>query len=335
MKHRIILTVLFLIVYVVLFVSFRHWQTQNRLRLAEERRAAQRYAGVTGETITAFDERTSRWIAELKAEKIEETLPKLTDALEYMSGILQASDGLMGFHNEKWRDCAYYSVVYESILSNRWFRKAYEDLQKTDKKQAAELLSKNIRDNLDVLRTMLQEDHDKIAQNEHTGMVFVHAALSDPHSYRPMSHADMLPTRFGRRYAVLTYILLASLCELPEVRPAVEEVVECAKEEYKFFNSVNKEAVSFKVSLLAQSLYNPSLLVTAAYCDPTWKAAEKQSLPKEKLVEFEVVDYQARVIEQDKDARDGLLPVVPHEGTLKIRYYKGITDAEFNDFFGK
>ena len=30
-----------------------------------------------------------------------------------------------------------------------------------------------------------------------------------------------------------------------------------------------------------------------------------------------------------------IVPVVPHEGMIKIRCYRGITDAEFNDFFGK
>jgi hypothetical protein len=48
-----------------------------------------------------------------------------------------------------------------------------------------------------------------------------------------------------------------------------------------------------------------------------------------------VVDYQSRAIEQDKNAKDGWLPVVQHEDMLKLRYYRGITDAEFNNFFGK
>jgi len=43
---------------------------------------------------------------------------------------------------------------------------------------------------------------------------------------------------------------------------------------------------------------------------------------------------QARALEGDKLAIEGWVPIVPHDGMLKVRYYKEITDAEFNDFFG-
>ena len=151
-----------------------------------------------------------------------------------------------------------------------------------------------------------------------------------------MSRFDEPPTRMGRKFAVLAYLWFASLLELREVRPAVEEVIQFAKEEYEFFNTMDfgDETYSFKAGVLDQSLYNPSLLVTAALCDPSWSADKKKRL-EAKLVNREVVDYQARATEHDKDARDGWIPVVPHEKMLKIRYYRGITDAEFNDFFGK
>ena len=218
----------------------------------------------------------------------------------------------------------------------------YEDLQKMNKRQAAELLTKNMKDNLAELRTMLQADLNKVSRGRHIGGIPAGRTLSwssvDANG-RPVP-SDRPPTRFGRRYAVFSYILLASFLELREVRPAVEDVIEFAKEEYRLFGSIeipfnDVGAYSFKQNLLADSLYNPSLLVTAAFCDPTWKAAEKKRLPNEKLVEREVVDYQARAIEHDKDAREGWIPVVPHDGMLKIRYYKGITDEEFYAFFGQ
>jgi len=302
-------------------------------------RDATRYDGVTGDTITLFDDRTNRFIVELRGESIEESLLKLTGGSEYVAGIaLSETNGSYSMNNEEGREAIYYRPVIEILLSNRRFRKVYEDIQKTNKKRASELLTKNIKENLAALRIMLQEDRDKVARGEHTGVIGIPLSSNVEGAYRPMSRFDIPPTRMGRKYAVFSYLLLASLFELREVRPALEEVVQFAKEEYEFFNSFdynNEDTFCFKAGVIDQSLYNPSLLVTAAFCDPNWKAAEKRRLPKEKLVEREAVDYQARAIEQDKDARDGLLPVVPHDGMLKIRYYQGITEAEFNEFFGK
>lgn len=338
MKRRTILIVLFFAANVILFVVLINWRIHKQRQTEIMLRDATRYAGPTGQIIEKFDERTDRWIAEMKGETIEEILRKLTDAAEYEAGIVLGSDGLVGFDNDQWRDRSFYRVVAEAVLGNRRFRAAYDGLQKINKKKAAELLTKNIRDNLAVLRVMLQEDKDKVASGGHTGILLIHQASSAEGAYRPMSRQDALPTRTGRKYAVFSYLLLASLLELQDVRPAIEDVIAFAKEEYKFFNDINGSEVDeirhFKISLLDQSLYNPSLLVTATLCDPTWNIEKKRILVA-KLFECEVVDYQARVIEQDKNAKMGLLAVVPHAYKFKVRYYKGITDAEFNDFFGK
>ena len=336
-KYRTIIIIVFLLILqIVVVIKVRYWREQKQEQFRIAYRDATRYAGATSPVITEFDEINDRWIAELKAETIEETLPQLTDAMEYTLGIILNSSDVTSYRNEEWREQSYYQVVAKAILSNRRFRKAYEDLQKTNKKKAATLLTKNIKDNLAELRLMLQEDLDVVTKGEHTQSWGVVRSYSSDDTYRPMSHPDYPPTPTGRKYAIFSYLLLASLLELREVRPAVEEVIALAKEEYKLFNSLDtEEARSFKSSLLEESIYNPSLLVTAAFCDPTWKVAEKKRLAKEKLVEREVVDYQARALEGDKLAREGWIPVVPHDGMLKIRYYKEITDVEFNDFFGK
>jgi hypothetical protein len=221
----------------------------------------------------------------------------------------------------------------KTILGNRRFLKAYEDLQKVNKKKAAELLTKNIRDNLKELHSILQENINEVIRGTHTEPISMVIAMPDPDAYRDSSHPDMPPTHLGRRYAILSYIWLASLLELREVRPAIEEVIQFAKAEYKLFNGVNSDTgYAFRANLIEQSLYNPSLLVTATLCDPKWNV-EKRKILVAKLIGSEVVDYQARSLEYDMPGREGLVPVVPHEGMLKIRYYRGITDAEFNEFF--
>ncbi|GHT42914.1 hypothetical protein FACS189443_6390 [Planctomycetales bacterium] len=350
MNRKTIFIIVILLVNVVVAFGLYNWRVQKRLQADKMLRDATRYSGATGPTVSAFDERTDRLLKAMKEEPVEVTLQELTDGSKYIAGLVIGigSSGDSGaFHTEEYRERNYYSKDIETILSNRRFRKAYEDLQKTNKKKAAELLVANIRDNLVVLRTMLQEDINKVSQGKHTGGIPAARILSvdsgDFHS--PTSDPNHPPTRFGRKYAVFSYILLAALLELREVRPAVEEVVAFAKEEYNLFNGVKVSldgpanfdlgAYSFKGNLFADSLYNPSVLITAALCDPSWKVTEKKRLPKEKLIEDKVVDYQSRAIEQDKDAREGWLPVVPYGGMLKIRYYKDITDAEFNDFFGK
>lgn len=284
-----------------------------------------------------FDKKTSRWIAEMKEESLVLTLRRLTDAAEYhtpMVGIANFNQADF-FHDDAARDKSRYSRDIESILSNRRFRKAYEELQKVDKKTAAELLTTNIRENLKVVKALLQEEMEIAAQGKHKGLIGTIVVIPDPYSYRYVSHPNYPPTHTGRKFGILSYIWLASLLELSEVAPAVEEVVAWAKVEYQFYNRVNdKEAGSFKTALLSKSLYNPSLLVTATLCDPAWNI-EKRKLLADKLVQCEIVDHQARTTEYDQPGREGWVPVVPFEKMLPIRYYKGITDAEFNDFFEK
>lgn len=337
MKKKIIIALLVVLVNVIVVIAVIHKREQIQEEGRKVIRDANRYDGATGPVVTAFDERTNRWIAELKSETIEEILAKLTDAAEFELGIILNSDGFMSFINEEWREHSYYQVVAKAILSNRRFRAALEGLQKIDKSRASQLLNQNIRENLAVLHTMLQEDTAKVAKNEHkdTGVAVVtHISTSSDDAYRPMAPPGTIPTRTGRKYAICSYLLLASLLELQDTRPAIEEVIVLAKKEYELFNSIDaEEASNFVSPLLKQSVYNPSILITAAFCDPNWNSAQKKRLPKEKLVHREVVDFQARALEQDKLASDGLVPVVPHDKMLKIRYYKGITDEEFNAFF--
>jgi len=342
MKHRTILIIVaILVTSVILAVGLSNWRKQRREQVDKMLRDATRYEGATGPTITAFDERTNRLLKVMREEAAEVTLQELTDGSKYVGGmvsLLGARADTAAFHTEQHRERNFYQKDIEIILSNRRFRKAYEDLQKMNKKKAAELFTNNIRDNLTVLRAMLQEDIDTVSQRRHQRFRIFSTDSGDFH--RPTSDPNHPPTRFGRKYAVLSYILLASLLELQETRHAVEEVVEFAKEEYELFNRVevphnDNGAYSFRENLLADSLYNPSILVTAALCDPTWNTERRKLLEAKLVKDRKVVDFQARAIEQDKDAREGWLPVVPYEGMLKIRYYKGITDAEFNEFFGK
>ena len=339
MKHKTIIFILVAFIIVNLFVFFggRYRRAQNQQRIDEMIRRYERYSGgMTGPTIKAFDAITDRWIAEMKEETVDVTLRKLTDAAEYINsgyGIVNSGD-FFSFATDDWREESRYSKDIEFILSNRRFRKAIEDLQKIDRKKAADLLTKNIEENLSELRTMLREDIDKVAQDKHKGGHVVLMVRPDINSYRHASHPDYPPTRIGRRYAVQSYLLLVSFLEIHEARLAVEKAIQFAREEYQFFNSVDTdEAFIFKTVVFRQSLYNPSLLLTATLCDPNWNA-DKRKLFEDKLVkDREVVDWEARALEHDRDASLGLIPVRPHEKMIPIRYYAGITDAEFNDFF--
>jgi hypothetical protein len=337
-KYRTtVIIVVILVVNVAIIVGGRYWQASKQQAYDEMRRHAERYSGATGETITNHDNRTDRWIAEMKEEPVEVILEKLTDAAEYIEPIfgMLYSEGISLFSDES-RDHTVYSKDIHTILCNRRFRKAYEDLQKIDKKEAAELLVKNIKDNLSELRVMFQGHKDMVSQSRHRGNIASVEVIPDDNSYRYSSHPDYPPTQTGRRNAVFSYILLAALLEIQEVRPTIEDVVAFAKDEYKLFNNIedNMETGAFKSTLLERSLYNPSLLLTATLCDPAWNA-EKHKLLEAKLVNHEVVDWQARSTEYDMPGREGWVPVKPHEYMFDVRYYKGITDAEFNDFFGE
>ena len=307
---------------------------------ADMRRDFDRYSGARGPSITAFDDRTDQWLAELQEESTEETLAKLTDAAEHLASRLLNQGGTgggSGIYYEWQREENYYCHDIPTLLGNRRFRKAYEDLLNTDRETSVELLVNNIMENLDVLRSFFQEDVDKVSRGDYSYAPQTIAYIP-ANPYRPMSNPNRPPTRYGRRYAVLSYVFLASLLELYEVRPVIEEVIQFAREEYELVQYNGEEVWSeedqLKHHIFDYVLYNPSFLLTATLCDPSWNVEQKEALA-EKFVAYKVVDYQSRAIEHDKEAREGWIPVVAHKGDLEIRHYKGITDAEFNAFFGE
>ena len=338
MKRKTILFLIIVLVNVIVFVGLRHWRAQKQKQAEEVIKIAERYAGATGPSIEIYDSNISRWLAEMEEESIEVILQKLTDAAEWICGIHGApmNPGATPFKpNDEERERLYHRIDIETILSHRRFRKAHEDLLKISRMKAVELLTKNINENVTELRKELEKNRDKVARGEHKGHMRVIAYSVNDH-YRNISPPDMPPTPLGRRFGILTYIWLAALLELREVRPAVEDAIQLAKEEYEFYNSIDVElgTIEFKLMVIEEWLYNPSLLVTATLCDPTWNTEKKKRL-ETKLVNSEIVDYQARSTEYNWHGAEGWVPVVPHEKMLKIRHYRGITDAEFNDFFGE
>jgi len=311
--------------------------------LTVEERAALRRAGIIEEPVTRTGNSQqgvlipdvpyiALWLAEMAEETIEETLQGLTDSTEYP---LMITFEWSSIATAELREETFYARDIKVLLGNRRFRKAYEDLRETDRLKAAELLSQNIRENLAVLRTMLQKEINTVSQGQHKEPTVRIGTMTDLSSARLKSHPDYPPTRTSRRYAVLSYITLASLLELQEVRPAVEEVIRFAREEYEFFNSIDEtEASLFKFYALRESLYTPSLLITATLCDPAWNAEKHQHL-EAKLVEREVLEYRAQGggIEPQRSIFDGRR-FFPHDESYIVHYYQGITDEEFNDFFG-
>ena len=64
------------IINVIVFAAARHWRLQKQQQYDEMVRHAERYQGATEDTITIFDNKTDRWIAEMKEEPIEVILQK-------------------------------------------------------------------------------------------------------------------------------------------------------------------------------------------------------------------------------------------------------------------
>jgi hypothetical protein len=197
-----------LLVNIVAIAGLYNWWTHKHLKAQESLSLG---VATTGSDVVVpemrhvqvpFEEQTTLWLAEMETESIEILLQKLTDAAEYRGMI--TSTGSSAFATEELRERDYYSLDFSVILNNLRFRKAYEVLQQTDQKKAAELLTKNIRENLAALRIMFQEDINAIVLGRHkgNGISITIMVIPDPNSYRYSSHPDYPPTRLGRRYAV-------------------------------------------------------------------------------------------------------------------------------------
>jgi len=116
MKRKTFYILLAFIVINVLVVGL-HRRAQRQQQHEELVRHAERYAGGTGDTITSHDERTRRWIAEMKEEPIEIILQKLTDGAEYIEPIfgMLFSEGVSTY-SEETREMTVYSRVIRSLF---------------------------------------------------------------------------------------------------------------------------------------------------------------------------------------------------------------------------
>jgi hypothetical protein len=227
-----------------------------------------------------------------------------------------------------------YQYDVDKILSNRRFRKVLEELKNVPKKKAAKLLTYNIKQQLEVMQQKYLQNVERVAKGGYGGIYGSAMAVMDDGYYRVRSHPDYPPTKIARRYAVFAYILLAAQLELSDVRPAIEDVIHLAKDEFKLLRSMEDlpDTCSFRETMLRESLYQPSILVTAAVlCNPKTKQNhETQKRLADKLVTRSIVDYRARTTEYDMPGAGGWCPIEPYKTMLPIHYYKGITDDEFN-----
>jgi hypothetical protein len=295
--------------------------------------------GAGGPAIEASDRRAQRWVEEMSTESPKETLSKLTDAFEYLIPGPMIDYNIFGCDTETERQKNIYKYTIHYILSNRRFRKAFEDLKKMSKKEAAKLLTQSIQENLAALRKDYQGKLDLVAENIHKSVAAfgVDYGINEQGYYRSRTSPKHPPGTMGRCYGMFSYFLLAAQLELRDVRPAIEDVVRFAKEEFALFNSLNKDAkecMSFRSVLLEESLYHPSLLVTATLCDPLWnKDLKKQLLKQEKLITKEIVDHRARTTEYDMPGREGWVPIEPFKSMLTIRYYQGVSEEQLNTAF--
>jgi hypothetical protein len=293
--------------------------------------------GAGGPAIEASDRKAQRWVEEMSTESPKETLSKLTDAMEYMiPGPMIDIDGFRSCDTEAERQETTYQYTIHYILSNRRFRKALEDLKKLSKKEATKLLTQSIQENLAALRQNYKGRLDLIAKGYHKNHTFGYDyGVIDNGYYRSRNSPKYPPGIMGRRYGMFSYFLIAAQLELRDVRPAIEDVVRFAKEEFALFNSLDeKESIDFRIVLLEESLYHPALLVTGMLCNPSWnKDLKNQLLKQEKLITKEIVDHRARTTEYDMPGREGWVPIEPFKSMLTIRYYQGVSEEQLNTAF--
>jgi hypothetical protein len=293
--------------------------------------------GPGGPAVEAFDNRNDRWIAEMEADSLEKSLELLTDWYEYeLPGPMIENNFFPNFQTEEMLERTLYRLAVPYALSNRRFRKVLEDLKKLPPKKASAMLTQCIQTCLTEKRKLIQSEYVNIiiARGLQFDRLLPFTVVQDDGYYRPRTKPGVQLSQTAFRYGIFSYILLAAQLELRDVRPAIEDVVRQAKEEYALFESQDEKAEFFKLHILQESLYNPSILMTGTLCDPAWNAKLKKQLSgKEKLVTKEIVDYRARTTEDEWLGHEGWVPVEPFKSKLKVRYYQKITNEEFNIAF--
>jgi hypothetical protein len=329
-RKRYIAIGIVIFVNIVIFLSIQFYRSHNVVTVPSR-------SGIGGPAIEAFDRNTEKWIEEMQSESIEESFALLNDLYEYQYSRITgytAFDSLR-FDTHENREERLYKFVVPQALSNRRFLKALEDLKKLSRRECVRLLTKCIQNNLKEKIRLYELDTvgivNKGKQYENYAIYLGETAGSYRSKRKPESDIPQTALRYG----ILSCVLLSAQLELgKEMRPVIEAVVQQAKKEYALYNSIDDKARTFKVVIIKESIYNPSVLVAGTLCDKSWNVALKKELSnKKKLINRETVDYRARTTEYDWPAAEGWIKSEPFKSKLPFRYYEKITDEEFNTAF--
>jgi hypothetical protein len=341
-KRYIAVAVIIVLNLIVLF-CVRYWHKSHQVTLEAEPYRP----GIGGPAMEAFDKHTDMWIKEMQSESIEESFALLNDLYEYRYSKITEYSGFdaLFFDTHEDREIRLYQYMVPQALSNRRFLKALEDLKKLPRRKCITLLTQCIQDNLkEKIRLYELDTVNTVNKEKHYGNWAIYLGDSDG-AYRsrrkrgsdiyakPGPESDI--PQIALRYGILSCFLLAGQLELgKEMRPVFEEVIQQAKKEYALYNSLDDKAMSYKVVVISQSIYNPSVIVTGTLCDRSWNVDLKKELSsKGKLIHRETVDYRARMTEYDWPVAEGWMKPEPFNSALPFRYYEKITDEEFNAAF--
>ena len=210
--------------------------------------------------------------------------------------------------------------VIEEILSNRRFRKCWQELSRHP--DAVVLVQNKLRQTLASYSPVYQQFLDlQLQRHLKVGddVVVVIGVLSNETGDGSL---------VGLRYKLLALCLLASSITSDELTPDLLAVAKVALAQRRYLD--NAELPHGFPLITHASLYNILILGTALYGislpDRPSEAIERLS---KKWIERKLVDYSAPATEYDRDLIFTGKELLPDEEYITVGYFEVLTDQEF------
>ena len=273
----------------------------------------------------AYAAKVEKTVAGLQGETSSESVSNLSYVTDYFNPG-PATDYITDENQDQ--------VALDEIMSNRRFRKSFNELGKMDKAAASQLVKTNLLSALATYSHLYELYLLHLApghKNTTTNTVSVPIAFISGF-IKPEDEGK--ETFMGEKMKVFSLVWISGMLRLTDNRELVEQVARLAlKQKTELDNDPTLQPVFKNDMLMQASLYNRQILCSGLI-GVTFKAAgmERDAMKTAgiKWQQRTLVGYEAALTEFDKPTQSGMIAPDHSTGSLTVNFVSPMNDTNFD-----
>ena len=275
--------------------------------------------------IPAYAAKVEKTVAGLQGETPSESVSNLYYVTDYFNPG-PATDYITDENQDQ--------VALDEIMSNRRFRKSFNELGKMDKAAASQLVETNLLSALatyshlyELYLLHLAPGHKITTTNTVSVPIAFITGFTKPED-------EGKETFMGEKMKVFSLVWIAGMLRLTDNRELVEQVARLAlKQKSELDNDPTLQPVFKNDMLMQASLYNRQILSSGLIGVSFKDAGMESNAMKTAGIQWQqrtLVAYDAALTEFDKPSQSGMMAPYRSTGSLTVSYVSSMHDTNFD-----